>query len=149
MRQADVTLPSLGLVLFPARGAGRRSAPGRALGWACCEGVDDCGLQVGLGGLETKDSCGLSSPELGENVLWAAASQPCKIKISKCRVHRSLGGCYCSKMDRTTWRPGHGSWGADPDLLWSEACFVGMPVLMFTRRTVVLEVSTHCGVAAV
>lgn len=38
MRQADVTLPSLGLVLSPASGTGSRSAPGRALGWGCVRG---------------------------------------------------------------------------------------------------------------
>lgn len=82
--QAVVTLPSLGLVLPPARGPGSSSAPGRALGWGRLEagvgGVGDCGLHVGLEGLGTKDRCGLSSREPGENVLWSAASQPCKIK---------------------------------------------------------------------
>lgn len=38
MRQADVTLPSLGLVLSPLRGAGSKRAPGRALGWGCVRG---------------------------------------------------------------------------------------------------------------
>lgn len=32
---------------------------------------------------------------------------------------------------------------------WSDLCSRARPLLMFTRRTLVLEVSTHCGVAAV
>lgn len=105
---------------------------------------NDCGLQRGLESLGTKDRCDQSSPS--KNVLWLAMSGSWAAYKAP-RWHLRSQGLLLCKVARehgtlSSWGSWHLAW------LWFQSCVRRMPLLMFTRRALVLEVSTHRGAAA-
>lgn len=106
---------------------------------------NDCGLQTGPESLGTKDRCDQSSPR--KNVLWLAASESCATsKAPRWHLLRSRG------LPLVRWAREHGTLSSRGSWhlvwLWFQTCVRKMPLLMFTRRALVLEVSTHRGAAA-